>query len=118
MLFIMGLTVSALLNVFEFGHKRYLQIVFDMREAIFLSDLHLWLRERVLADTLGDISAQSLKQSVPMQKDIVLNGVKVKQYGSDTYFIAVEYFADYNKNKKPDAFETNKKLFCFRRRSA
>lgn len=117
-LFVMGLTISALLNIFEWSHARYTQAVFGMQEAVFLSDLHTWLREQVISDKINNINVQNLKKAVPLQQNIVLNGVKIKQYGPDTYFIAVEYFSDYNRNKKPDAPEINKRLFCFRRRSA
>lgn len=118
-IFIMGLTINALLQMFELGHLRYNAISTGWKSRSTLSELRVWLRDKVSRAQIQDINLENLNKEIKLSENFKLTDLKISKYASDTFFIHLNVFEDRNKNGKPDKTEANmQRLFCFRRRAA
>lgn len=117
-LFVMGLTITALLQMFDFSFMRYRAIANGWRERAMLAETRLWLRKQVMSSSVDQITVANLASSVKPPPGFLFNSLKVTEHDSSTLFIRVDFFEDRNRNGKPDKGEESNRLFCFRRRSA
>lgn len=117
-IFIMGMTITALLQMFDWSHIRYREIAKGWQERVFLAEVRLWLRERVMQSDLNAIDKKSLSNAIKVPENFKFSEIKLIQHDSATVFIRVSYFDDLNRNGKAENRESSSRLFCFRRRSA
>jgi len=117
-LFVMGLTITALLQMFDFSFMRYRAITNGWRERAMMAETRLWLRKQVINSSLEQITIANLANSVKAPTGFSFNKLKVTEHDDSTLFIRVDFFEDRNKNGRPDKGEEGNRLFCFRRRSA
>ena len=115
---IMGLTITALLQMFDWSQMRYGEISRGWQRRAGLAEVRLWLRERIIHSEYEQISAGNLARAVKLPVNFYIAGVKLRAHSDNTWFITVDYFDDRNHNKSPDSGETDTRLFCFRGRAA
>ncbi len=117
-IFIMGITITALLQMLEFGHLRYNAISSGIAGRSAFAEARLWLRDKIVTADLDQIKIDSLQRGTRISSGFRFTGLKVKQYDDDTFLIQLGLFEDRNNNGNPDKNEFfEQKLFCFRRRS-
>lgn len=117
-IFIMGITITALLQMLEFGHLRYNTISSGIAGRSAFAEARLWLRDKIVTADLDQIKIDSLQRGTRISSGFRFTGLKVKQYDDDTFLIQLGLFEDRNNNGNPDKNEFfEQKLFCFRRRS-
>lgn len=118
-IFIMGITIAGLLQMFEIGHLRYNSIRDGLKTRALLTEIKVYLRNEIACNNIQNISTPEILKAVSFPDLYKLNKLKINKYASDTYFINVSIYEDRNENKKVDKTEnTYKRLFCFRRRSS
>ena len=117
-IFIMGLTITALLQMFDWSHLRYREIAKGWQERACMAEVRLWLRDRIMKSEMEQINLKTLSAAVKLPGNFMLEGLKVMQHDPATYFVRVGYFDDKNRNGRSDKDENANRLFCFRRRSA
>ncbi len=117
-IFIMGLTITALLQMFDWSHIRYREIANGWQERVFLAEVRLWLRERVMNSEFAVIDKKTLSTAIKAPENFKFAEVDLTQHDPATVFIRVGYFYDQNRNNKAETSESASRLFCFRRRSA
>ncbi|PKL50446.1 MAG: hypothetical protein CVV42_02830 [Candidatus Riflebacteria bacterium HGW-Riflebacteria-2] len=115
---IMGLTITALLQMFDWSQMRYTDISRGWQRRAGLTEIRLWLRERVMHSELDRINIENLVDAVRLPAGLRIAGIKLREHNNDTWFITLDFFDDRNRNKKPDPGESETRLFCFRGRSA
>jgi prepilin-type N-terminal cleavage/methylation domain-containing protein len=115
---IMGLTITALLNMFDWSQMRYSEISRGWQRRAGLTEVRLWLRERVINSECDLINAENLANAVRLPQGMRIARVKLREHNASTWFITLDYFDDRNRNQKPDPGESETRLFCFRGRSA
>ncbi|GAB4273988.1 MAG: hypothetical protein Kow0029_14020 [Candidatus Rifleibacteriota bacterium] len=117
-IFVMGLTITALLQMFEFGHLRYSAIATGWKARANMAELRVWLREKIATSHLDEVNLKNLQKEIRLSEGFKLTDLKMFNYNQDTVFVDLVLFEDRNNNNKPDKTETSlKRLFCFRRRS-
>ncbi|MEW6711650.1 MAG: prepilin-type N-terminal cleavage/methylation domain-containing protein [Candidatus Riflebacteria bacterium] len=117
-IFVMGITITALLQMFELGHLRYNAISAGQKLRSGLAEIRVWLRNRVAMAEIEQITVENLQKNVSLADGFRCTDLKISNYDSATYFIQLQLFEDRNRNGNPDPSETGeKKLFCFRRRN-
>ena len=118
-IFIMGITITALLQMFELGHLRYNAISTGWESRSKLTELRVWLRDKVANSQIDEINEKNIEKAMDLSGNFKLTDLKVTNYDSDTYFIHLSLYEDRNRNSVPDKTENSvQRLFCFRRRSA
>lgn len=117
-IFIMGLTITALLQMFDWSHMRYREISHGWQQRAGLADIRVWLREKVMSAEFAALNPETLSKTVRLPAGFFVNEVKVSNHDQETYFVKLGYFEDRNRNGKPESTEQMSRLFCFRRRSA
>ncbi len=117
-LFVMGLTITALLQMFDFSFMRYRAIANGWRQRAMLAEARIWLRKQVMKENIEQITHANLADSVKAPQGFHFKGIKVTEFESSALFIKIDFFEDLNKNGEPDKGEESSRLFCFRRRSA
>lgn len=117
-IFITGMTITALLQMFDWSHDRYREINLGWQERSSLAEIRVWLRDRILFDETANIDVKELKKAVKMPEGLLIQDVKLSQYGDYTYLVKLIFFEDRNRNGKADKSEQSDRIFCFRRRSA
>jgi len=115
---IMGLTITALLQIFDWSQIRYNEISRGWQRRAGLAEIRIWLREHVIHSEYGLINTENLTKAVRLPVNFHIAGVKLREHNNNTWFITVDYFDDRNHNKKPDPGESATRLFCFRGRAA
>lgn len=115
---VMGLTITALLQLFQWGFIRYGMFADDWKKRAFFSEMRIWLRHEVADSNSNKISIKSLPRRIMENGNIRISELVVKSHASATIFITMNAFDDKNKNGIP---ENNEKfparLFCFNKRS-
>ncbi|MDD3145795.1 MAG: prepilin-type N-terminal cleavage/methylation domain-containing protein [Candidatus Riflebacteria bacterium] len=116
-IFIMGLTITALLQMFEWSHMRYREISRGWQQRAGMAEIRVWLRDKVIAAETGSLNATNLNQAVKLPAGYFVNDLKLTQHDPETWFIRLDLCEDRNRNGLADNTETTPRLFCFRRRS-
>ncbi len=117
-LFVMGLTITALLNVLDWSNKKYNQSSTEWKERTCLTEARLWLRNQILNSNEVELSLKKLSDSVKCPYGFAYNELKITKQDGNTYFIKIGVYEDKNRNGTADANEITSRLYCFRRRSA
>lgn len=117
-LFVMGLTITALLQMFDFSFMRYRSIANGWRKRAMLAETRIWLRQQVINGTVDRINHANLVNSVKTPQGFLFKEIKVTEHDNSALFIKIDYFEDLNKNGTSERSEEGSRLFCFRRRSA
>ncbi|MGM0598750.1 MAG: type II secretion system protein [Candidatus Rifleibacteriota bacterium] len=118
-IFIMGITIAGLLQLFDLGHLRYNSIRNGLKSRALLTEIKVFLRNKIACNEIQNISTPNILKAVNFPDLYKLNKLKIDKYASDTYFINISIYEDRNSNKKVDKTENSfKRLFCFRRRSS
>lgn len=115
---IMGLTITALLQMFDWSQMRYSDISRGWQKRAGLTELRLWLRDRIIHSESDKITVGNLVQAVRLPAGLRIAGLKLRPHNDNTWFITVDYFDDRNRNGNPDPGESETRLFCFRGRAA
>ena len=115
---IMGLTITALLQMFDWSQMRYNDISRGWQRRAGLTEVRLWLRDRVIHSDFANINTENLTSAVRLPAGMHIAGLKLREHNDNTWFITIDYFEDRNRNQKPDPGESDSRLFCFRGRSA
>lgn len=114
---VMGMTITALLQMFDWSHIRYREIAKGWEERAFLAEIRLWLRDRVMHSQVETINIKAVSAAIKAPAHLKLSAVNLTEHDPDTFFVQVGYFDDKNRNGKADSLESASRLFCFRRRS-
>ncbi len=115
---ITGLAMTSLLNLLQWGHIRYAIISDGWKNRSCMTDIRLWLRDRICTSDQTEISLKKLKEQIRFPENFKISNFKVTKYASSTYIISVQAFEDKNRNNKPENSEIiPAKVFCFRRRA-
>lgn len=117
-IFIMGLTITALLQMFEWSHMRYREISLGWQQRAGMAEIRVWLRDKIGAAETAKLDAASLNSSVKLPSGYFVSQLKITRHDADTCFIKLDLCEDRNHNGKAEEQETTSRLFCFRRRSA
>ncbi len=117
-IFVMGLTITALLQMFDFSHLRYRAISKGWQERALMAETRVWLRNRVMNSDVENINLKTFLNEVRIPKGFLIATVEIVRRDGPTLFIKVEYADDINRNGKADPKESTSRLFCFRGRSA
>ncbi len=115
---IMGLTITALLQLFDWSQMRYSDISRGWQRRAGLTEVRLWLRERVIHSEYELINVKNLTSAVKLPASLRIANIKLREHSDNTWFITLDYFEDRNRNQKADPGESETRLFCFRGRSA
>lgn len=116
-IFIMGLTITALLQMLDWSHLRYREISRGWQQRAGLAEIRVWLREKVTNAELAALNVKAINEAIRLPAGFLISELKVTKHDDATYFIKLGYFEDRNRNGKPESNEMNDRLFCFRRRS-
>lgn len=116
-MFIMGLTITALLNLLDWSNLKYKVYANSWKERNCLTEARIWIRNQILKNNNLDISIKSLKENVKCPYGFGFCGLDITQKDKETYFIKVSIYEDKNRNGIAERDETTARLFCFRRRS-
>lgn len=116
-IFIMGLTVTALLQMFDWSHLRYREMSRNWQQRAGLAEIRVWLRQKAAASEVTGLDAAGVNHSVKLPPGFFVDSLKVIEHDSSTWFIRLQLCDDRNLNGKADKNETTSRLFCFRRRS-
>lgn len=118
-IFVMGITITALLQMFEFGHLRYNAISSGLKTRSTMAEIRVWLRDKVANSQIEAINLNNLHKQINFPGQFRCGDLKISNYDADTYFIQLQVFEDRNSNGKAEKSESSEqKLFCFRRRNA
>ena len=117
-IFIMGLTITALLNVLNWSNIKYNLSANSWKERTCLTEARIWLRNQIIKNEENNLSLKSLIQNIKCPAGFGYNDLKITKHDDNTYFIKISIFEDKNHNGKADSNETTTRLFCFRRRTA
>jgi prepilin-type N-terminal cleavage/methylation domain-containing protein len=115
---IMGLTITALLQMFDWSQMRYSEISRGWQRRAGLTEVRLWLRDKIIHSDFDNISAENLANAVRLPAGMHIAKLKMREHNDNTWFITLDYFDDRNRNQKADPGEAATRLFCFRGRSA
>ena len=117
-IFVMGITITALLQMFELGHLRYNAISSGLKTRSAMTEARVWLREKVANSQIEDINIENLQKTLRLPRNFRCSQLELNNYDSDTYFVQLQIFEDRNNNGKLETTEnSDRKLFCFRRRN-
>jgi prepilin-type N-terminal cleavage/methylation domain-containing protein len=117
-IFIMGIAITALLQMLDYGHLRYNDISTGWKKRVALTEIRVWLRNKVTISKINDINFENINEQIKLPGNFTLASISVSGYDTDTYFIKLHIFDDRNGDKKVNKSEASvKKLFCFRRRN-
>lgn len=114
---VLGLTVTALLQMFEWSHIRYREFTSDWKFNAALSESRIWIRDKVMSSAIDELTPLNLAAAVNLPLHFYVAELRVTNYNENTYFVRIGLFEDRNRNGMPDADETEYRLLCFRRRS-
>jgi len=118
-MFVMGLTITALLQLFQWGFVRYGLFADDWKKRAFFSEMRIWLRHEVADANSNQIRLASLPKHILGHSSIRVADLGVRNQASGTVFITINAFDDKNKNGKPEKNERYPtRLFCFNKRSS
>ena len=118
-IFVMGITITALLQMFELGHIRYNAISSGLKARSLMAEIRVWLRERVLQARTEELTLKNIEKEINFTGNFRCSDLKVSNYDENTFFVQLKIFEDRNKNGKAEISETSEqKLFCFRRRNS
>jgi prepilin-type N-terminal cleavage/methylation domain-containing protein len=117
-IFIMGLTITALLQMFDWSHARYRQISRSWQERACLSEIRIWLRNSIMRAEPASINLKNLREAVKIPDGFLIDQLQLIAHDELTCFVRIGFADDLNRNGKTDAGEGSTRLFCFRRRSA
>ncbi|MDN5279125.1 MAG: hypothetical protein PWR01_3090 [Clostridiales bacterium] len=117
-IFVMGLTITALLQMFELGHLRYNSIAQGFESRTNLTELRIWLRDKVARAEIDQITLDNIEREMNFSGQFKLTDLKINNYDQETFFISLMLFEDRNLNNSVDKSENSvQRLYCFRRRS-
>jgi len=117
-MFVMGLTITALLQLFQWGFIRYAIYTDGLKNREFLSDTRVWLRKKISSSVLSDLNQNELIKEIPLKDDVKISELKLRNYASDTVFVTLNIYNDKNGNGKQENNEKlPKRMFCFRGRT-
>ena len=116
-MFIMGLTITALLNLLDWSNLKYKASANSWKERNCFTETRIWLRNQILKNKNQEINIKSLSENVKCPYGFGFCGLNITQKDEETYFIKVSIYEDRNRNGIADKNETTDRLFCFRRRS-
>ena len=114
----MGLTITALLDFFNWTLIRYREENSDRSIRSAVSTLKLKLRELPESTDPASLDTKSIAKLVALPENIFVNSVKIRTYSKDTWLVSIELYEDKNRNSIAESTEIQKELFCIRRRSA
>ena len=117
-LFVMGLTITALLNLLNWSNKKYNASSSEWRERTCLTEARIWLRKQIFTNNNIELSLKALSDSVKCPSGFGYNELKVTKHDENTFFIKIGVYEDKNRNGTADSNEITSRLYCFRRRSA
>ena len=117
-IFVMGLTVTALLNLLNWSNMKYKVSATSWKERTCLTEARIWVRNQILNNNENNISLKNMNNDIKCPLGFKYNELKVTKHDDDTYFIKISVFEDRNNNGIADSSEKTDRLFCFRRRSA
>ncbi len=117
-IFVMGLTVTALLNLLNWSNIKYNSTANSWKERACLTEARLWLRNQIINNNETDLSLKLLKEGTKCPDGFGYNELTITKQEKETYFIKIGIFEDKNRNGVADPNEISSRLFCFRKRSA
>ena len=117
-MFVMGLTITALLNVLSWSNKKYNLSSTEWKERTCLTEARIWLRSQILSNNEVDLSLKKLSEAVKCPSGFAYNELKITKHDENTLFIKIGVYEDKNRNGTADSNEITSRLYCFRRRSA
>ena len=117
-IFVMGLTVIALLNLLNWSNIKYNVSATSWKERTCMTEARIWLRNQILQNGTTNITLDSLKNSISCPIGFGYNDLKITKQDNDTFFVKIGVYEDKNRNGIADSNETKARLFCFRKRSA
>jgi hypothetical protein len=104
--------------MFDFGHLRYNSISSGWQARSCLTDIRVWLREKVGQANLAQITIENMHKAISFPDKYKLSKVTVSNYDEETVFIKLNLYEDRNSNNLTDQTELSlQRLFCFRRRN-
>jgi Tfp pilus assembly protein PilV len=116
-IFIMGLTVVALLNLLTWSNSNYKEFTTSWKERNCLTEARIWLRNQIINNNENNLNLKSLNNNVKCPSGFGYNHLEIKKHDVNTFFIKVSVYEDKNNNGVADSNETTSRLFCFRKRS-
>ena len=117
-IFVMGLTVTALLNLLNWSNMKYIVSATSWKERTCLTEARIWVRNQILNNNENNISLKNMNNDIKCPLGFGYSELKVTKHDDDTFFIKISVFEDRNNNGIADSSEKTDRLFCFRRRSA
>jgi|GEM_PF-1662151 len=118
-LLIMGISVSGLLNLFQWGQQRYSALTKSWRTRTAVGDFQRFLRQQICS---GDIASLSIglieKEATFLKSNLRLTSFTVKPYTNGGVFVSAGLYEDFDKNGKVNrGEELPPVLWCFRVRT-
>ena len=110
----LGLTVTALLQMFDFSFSRYAHFSSDWKYNAFIAESRQWLRNKIVTGQAELINEKTLKRSVRFPDSFQILDLAINNYDASTYFVTISINKDKRKNIAKEDSETM--LFCFRKR--
>ncbi len=117
-IFVMGLTVVALLNLLSWSNTKYSISATSWKERTCMTEARIWLRKQILQNGITNINLDNLKKNINCPLGFGYNELKITKQDNDTFFVRIGVYEDKNHNGIADNNETKARLFCFRKRSA
>ncbi len=117
-IFVMGLTVTALLNLLNWSTTKYAVVASSWKARSCLTEARIWLRNKITYENTTKLSLKNLSEEVKCPVGFNYKELTVTKHDNDTFFIKLSIYEDKNHNGIADPDETTNRLFCFRRRSA
>lgn len=115
---VLGLTVTALLNLLEWSNIKYRSISTDWKERACLTEARTWLRDKITNNEETALNLDKINESLNCPEGYKFNELSVIMHDKNTYFVKLGVYEDRNHNGIADNEEITARLFCFRRRSA
>ena len=116
-IFIMGLTVTALLNLLKWSNAKYTAVASSWKERSCFTEARIWLRKQIIFKNKLDLSLKDLLENVSCPAGYNYNELSLRKHDNDTFFVKISIYEDRNGNGLADSNETTSRLFCFRKRS-
>ncbi len=115
---VMGMTITALLQMFEWSHLRYREISRAWQLRACLAESRIWLRNKIADAEFAAINTANLSDSLKLPEHCFVSDLKITGHDDFTWLIKLVICDDRNQNGRQDPDELHNRLFCFRRRSA
>lgn len=114
----MGLSITGILNLFQWGNMRYLSVNRSARYQGAVLSIRRHLRMAISRNELSALSREELEKAVELPERFRIAETSLKSYGKEGVFVSFTLFEDRNGNgvsEESELFQPT--LVCFRIRS-